>query len=107
MRPLAFVESLDLTAIYLILCIIGILLCLYVMQLFAIGVLEMIGDPPSAFWARRSGLAIVALSLCWCLFYSIQKGWQPWPPDLLLVAGLDLLLLSGIFVAGSRKRLLK
>lgn len=74
-------EGYDLTTLHTMLALIGAGLALYVMQLTS-REHEDISDPPWLQWARRFALASIALSFLWSLIYSLQKAWQPWPPEI-------------------------
>lgn len=84
-------ESRNLASLYAFLALVGVVLCLVVMQ-------EIWHDPVSSWdplplrWLRRLSLALVALVLLWSVSYLLRKDWQPWPPMLGMVAVLDLWL---------------
>lgn len=83
------IESFDLRVLHAILCLTGVLGCVYVMQLFGT---HQIGGPsisPVLESARRVMLACIGLSFLWMLSFALDKGWQPWPPMLLTIAAID------------------
>jgi hypothetical protein len=53
---------------------------------------------------RRIALALLALSLCWSVTYSYAHAWQPWPPELALIAAINLTLMIRIAAIWARIR---
>lgn len=82
----------DLTAIHTVLALCGILISVYVMQLTRYEAEDAV-DPPWLRSLRRIALALMAWAFCWLLTYSETKNWQPWPPEVLAIAAMDLILL--------------
>lgn len=97
-------DSFDWTSVHFTLCFVGAILCLYVMKLFSTGALHVDGECFISHVLRRSSLVTLALSMCWAMTYSTNKGWQPWPPDVFVVAAVDLFMLAPVVVAFRRKR---
>lgn len=97
-------DVLNLNRIHFIACFVGAILCIYVMQLFAKGALAFAGDCAVSYAIRRTALIILALSMCWAMTYSTNKGWSPWPPDVVIICAIDLLLAGSVLVAFRRKR---
>ena len=88
-------EQADLRLLHIVLCLGGVLLSTHLMQLFwhnpeEGGILLR--------WARRINLAFVALSMLWSLSIADQRGWQPWPAFLLLLASVDFMMLIRVVV---------
>lgn len=96
-------ENHDLMAAYTILSLVGFFLTLYVMQLTS-WAHEDLADPLPLRWARRGSLAAVALSLLWSLHYSVTKAWQPWPPELALIAGVICIMAVRAIAISARIR---
>jgi len=92
-------DGLDLSQVHFWLCFVGVLLCVYFMQIMNATKLLVPGDGSASYHIRRVGLACLALALCWASIYSTTKGWQPWPPDVLIIAMVDVLLTVNIVVA--------
>ena len=84
-------DRVDLSLIHTILVGLGTFLSVYVMQL---GHYDPRNGSDSwlVYELQRLGLAGLALSLLWSLLYSENRNWQPWPPDLLAFAMIDVLL---------------
>jgi hypothetical protein len=97
-------DSVDLTGVHFLACLFGVILCVYVMQLMMAGAIQFHDDCVIAYHVRRTALMLLALAMCWALTYSSNKGWQPWPPDVLIVISIDLMLAAGVIVALRRKR---
>jgi cell division protein FtsW (lipid II flippase) len=43
-------------------------------------------------YAYRVGFACIALALLWIFSYAQEKNWQPWPPQIALMAAVDYFL---------------
>lgn len=87
----AFLETRDLIPAQLLLSAGAVLLSVYLMQLtWSDG--ESRRDCVTVRHLRRVSHAMVALGFLWCLSYGWRQGWQPWPPLLLIAAGVDLML---------------
>jgi hypothetical protein len=82
-------EAANLTKMHSILAIVGALLSVYVMNLISYEHEDEV-DPSWLRWVRRSGLMLVALAFGWTINYSFEHNWQPWPPEILLMVGVDL-----------------
>lgn len=80
-----------LSHIHLIFGLIGFFLTVYVM-VFISYEREDIADPVWLQWCRRISYAVVALAMMWSLNYQVATGWGPWPPAVLLMFGLILMM---------------
>ncbi len=93
------VASIDLLPLQTVLSITGALLAIYAMQLPHT-------QPVGEFWCarllRRLGVAMVAGGMLWSVRYAFYQGWQPWPPYILLLIGINLALLAMV-ITGSRQ----
>ena len=89
-------ESVDLTTAHTILTLLGAAVCLYVMALTSYEN-EDINDPTLVRWGRRIGMGSISLALLWSLNYSMVKQWQPWPPELALIAALIFVFTNRAF----------
>lgn len=94
-------EGIDLTGIHLSLTIFGGLLACYVMQLTH-SEAEDVADPWIVRKASRFSLALIAMAMLWSAWYSIARQWQPWPPEILLVFGIDLALVIRLVAIKAR-----
>lgn len=81
-----------LTEIHAVLCMIGCIGSVYLMQLTGHHGDE-VGDKPYMIAMRRVGLWVLALCLLWAVNYSDSKDWAPWPPDVAIVACVDFLII--------------
>lgn len=90
-----FLEQADLRMFHIILCLTGVLLATHLMQL-------LWHNPEEGGlvlkWMRRVNLAFVALSMLWSLGIADQRGWQPWPAFILLLASVDFMMLIRVVV---------
>lgn len=90
-----FLEQADLRMVHIILCLTGVLLATHLMQL-------LWHNPEEGGlvlrWMRRVNLAFVALSMLWSLGIADQRGWQPWPAFILLLASVDFMMLIRVMV---------
>jgi len=43
-----------------------------------------------------------SLARCWTAYYCIVRNWQPWPPIVLIIAMLDLMIGVRIFAIRNR-----
>lgn len=85
-------EAADLTTVHTLLGLFGVLVSVYVMQLTRYEAEDAV-DPWWLRGLRRIALAIMAWAFCWCLTYSENKSWQPWPPYVLTLFAIDMILL--------------
>lgn len=101
-----FMDSYHLGAVHFVACFLGVIMALYVMQLWTRGAVVFENDCWFARHARRFSLLILALSMLWSLAYATTKGWEPWPPYLGMLVAIDIFLATNIILAGKRRRLL-
>ena len=99
-------DGYDLSGVHCFACLFGAIMAIYVMKLWDHGSVTLNGDCVIVQWTRRIALLLLTLSMLWSLAYSTQKGWQPWPPDLFALIGVDIFLASTILVAFKRNRAL-
>lgn len=97
-------EAQNLTTAYVLITLIGVCLAVVAMQVSWNEAVSRGIDPPSAMNLRRLSFVLIALAMLWSLNYAEQKGWQPWPPLLAIVAALDLYfaVLIGLILRKSR-----
>lgn len=88
-------NSADLQTIHIVLCLGGVLLSTHLMQLIWHNPEE---GGLCLRWMRRINLALVAFAMLWSLSIVVEKGWQPWPPGVLLVLSVDLMMLIRVVV---------
>ena len=84
-------EGTDLSDVHAVLAFLGALLTILVMQTTSY-VNEDRHDPQWVSWGRRASYAFIALALLWAWSYSEMREWQPWPPELALIAGIATLM---------------
>jgi hypothetical protein len=102
-----FLEGIDLSGFHSLICIFGALLAVYVMQLTHHEE-EDAADPWIIRNSSRIALTMIAIALLWSVYYSLGRNWQPWPPQILLVMGIDFALalrVSAIWARIGRDRL--
>ena len=87
----AYLESIDFIPLHFAFCLAGALLCIAVMQLSTRHG-DLLGENHFQIILRRVALTGLGLALLWASSYSATKGWQPWPPDVLIIAVLDVVL---------------
>lgn len=92
------------TTAYTLLVLIGIVLLVWMMALIYHGFFIRF-DPPQIRFARRAALAIMGVALCWDTSFAFDTTWVPWPPDVMLLTGLDLYFGIAIVSAYRRMRL--
>lgn len=83
------------------LSIIGALQSVYAMQLAAQNLIGR-NEGVRIRFTRRIGLALLAGSFAWSAAYGWTNAWQPWPPVIVLAAGVDLLLTAAIITGRQR-----
>jgi predicted acyltransferase len=85
----------DLVLPQFVLSLIGVVLCIWVMQLS--GTRRIAGHERGCLRAmRRIGIALLACGLLWSLRYGYIQEWQPWPPFIVVLVGVDLTLLATV-----------
>lgn len=83
--------AINLTTVHGLLCMTGALLAVYVMQMTGHKDAEL-NDSYVLACARRISLWLLGLSLLWAFNYSDVQGWSPWPPDVAVIACIDMTL---------------
>jgi hypothetical protein len=96
-------DRVDLTAAHTVLGILGILTCVYVMQLTRYEAEDLM-DPAWLRFLRRAALGLMAWALCWCLTFSENKNWQPWPPYVMALFAMDMILVIRALAIRARIR---
>lgn len=98
-----FLDGVDLSAIHAVASLIGMVMVVLLMQM---SWHKMIAptDPELLTHFRRVGMLGLAMTLWWSFSYSLEKGWQPWPPHLAMVIALDLWLAVSVTSAVIRRR---
>lgn len=95
-----FAESFDLRTLHWITSYIGIFLCAGAIQVWRVVGAEIGIKSLVIAGIRRAGLALAGLGFIWSIYYaSGHPEWQPWPPDCLMLVGVDCYLFA--VVAGS------
>jgi hypothetical protein len=82
-------EHNDLGPAFTLSSLAGMALAVYLMQLTWHDA-ESRRDCVTVRHLRRIAHAAVALGFLWCLSFGLRKGWQPWPPILMLALAVDL-----------------
>ena len=90
--PTPWLSHQNMTDAHLILSFIGVFLAVYLMQVKWIDAEDKL-DPVWLQHSRRLALVVIALGLLWGVSFQDTKGWQPWAPDVIVIAGFDLSML--------------
>lgn len=98
---LGFLDQFDLVPIQIVLSISGALLSMWYIQL---PTTLITGESRLLFCARRSGVALIAGGLLWSVSYGYYREWQPWPPYLAVLAGINLALTAAILTATAMRK---
>lgn len=85
-------ESCNLVWLHSLLCLIGAVLGIIVMQMTSHLDDEVGEDPIWVIYVRRISMWLLVGSLMWCWSYALTKGWQPWPAYVALLMALDVSL---------------
>ena len=103
-----FFESLDLRSAHWIVSFIGVFLCVFAMQSWSHGIVDVDNKFPIINGMRRVSLWLMALSFLWGLGYVEQHPkWQPWPPDLFAIIVVDIFLSTAIIATFLRRAALR
>jgi hypothetical protein len=90
-------SMIDLLPLQAVLSVTGAMLAIYAMQLPS-------ALPHGELWParlmRRLGIALVAAGMLWSVRYAFYQGWQPWPPYILLLVGVNVALLAVVVTGG-------
>lgn len=85
----------------LTLSLIGFVLALWAMSLAANNLVGR-DEKTCLRWVRRSSLALIAGGMLWASAYGFERDWQPWPPFLMVMGGIDLMLLGAVITGQIR-----
>lgn len=94
-------EGLDLTGAHTFLALYGCFVCVYVMQL-VVHEGEDRDDPWIVKNGRRFWLMMLALGFLWSISYAQGHKWQPWPPELVILIAIDMLLTVRVLAIWAR-----
>lgn len=98
---MADLAHVDLVPVHFTLSVVGVALCLWVMQLS--GNKRIAKDERNCMrFVRRLGVALVATGMLWSVRYGFIQGWQPWPPSILIYLGIDMMLFASV-ISGHRR----
>ena len=84
-------EGLDLRYLLAMLAILGFFLAVYVNQETHFQA-EDISDPWWIRAIRPVAYLLLAWSFLWMLSYGNARSWQPWPPTILMIVAIDMIL---------------
>ena len=97
-------ESWDLNCVLVMLAALGFFLAIYVNQKTHYEA-EDIQDP---WWIRAImrplAYLLLAWSFLWVFSYGQARGWQPWPPVILMIVAVDMILFIRAFAILARIR---
>lgn len=96
------VEEWQLGTLHTFAALLGVALSLYVMQLWSRG--EITVEHPVIMQLRRAALMVLAMALLWSVSYALDKAWDPWPAQVLVVLAVDMGLAVTIAAAWVRQR---
>jgi len=99
----SILDGVDLSSVHWFACLFGAIFSVWVSQLWSTGSIKFENDCWFSRHARRIALTVLALSMLWSLAYSTNKGWEPWPPDLIGLLAVDFFLLSTIIISVKRQ----
>lgn len=99
----SFVDGLDLSVVHTVLAIYGGLATIFVMQTNRYEA-EDYQDSEFVRAARTFGLIALSGSMFWSLTYGEARDWQAWPPYVLSLMAVDLLMTIRIIAVWARIR---
>lgn len=85
-------DGVDLVPIQMILSLLGAVLSMWYMQITG----ACYHESRAVRCLRRFGIFLVAAALLWSVNYAYYRAWQPWPPYVLLLLGLNVALIAAI-----------
>lgn len=94
-------DNLNWTWIHTVACFVGGGLALAVMQMNG-HIDRMLDYSKLATVAGRISNGMLGIALMWAANYPYTKGWQPWPPDVLVILTIDCCLLMRVIAIISR-----
>jgi hypothetical protein len=86
-------EDWDLSLVLMTLAMLGFFLAVYVNQLTHYEA-EDHNDPWFIRMMRNAAYMMLAWGFLWTLSYANAKGWQPWPPVILIIVAVDIILFN-------------
>lgn len=92
----SFLDKVDLMPIQVVLSLSGALLSMWYLQT---GISAAVNEPRLLFCVRRLGVALMASGLLWSVSFAYYRSWQPWPPYLVTLLGINVALLGAILTA--------
>lgn len=95
-------NEINLAYALLTLSLIGFVLSLWAMSLAANNLVGR-DEKMCLRWVRRSSLALIAGGMLWASAYGFERDWQPWPPFLMVLGGVDLMLLGTVITGQLRQ----
>lgn len=103
MRIEQILESWNLTYVLALLAMLGFFLAVYVNQLTHYEA-EDSSDPMFIRIMRQAAYLLMAWSFLWVMSYSEARGWQPWPPVILMIVAIDMILIIRALAIKARIR---
>lgn len=94
------IESVNWTCLMQISVICGVILTAFQMQ--TAEKLETVAEYSSrhGHWSamRRVSNSLLMLAMLWCASYGYERGWQPWPPFVIVMMALDFNIVVRIMI---------
>lgn len=87
-----FFTNIDLVPAQIVLSLSGAFLSMWYMQVIGN---EATGETRSVRCVRRVGIFLIACGLLWSVNFAYYNDWQPWPPYILVLIGLNASLTAG------------
>lgn len=97
----SLVDSVDWSGIHTALAIYGGLATVYVMKQNRYEA-EDRKDTESVRISKEVSLAAIAGAMFWCVTYGSSRDWEPWPPEVLLILALDVMMTVRIIAVWHR-----
>lgn len=95
----AQLEKFDLVPAHMIASSVGVVLSAWLIQLSNFNRDETKGWRFCFRLLSRTSYAIVAVAMGWSVSFGLEQAWQPWPPFLILVIGMDLKMTASVLAA--------
>lgn len=96
-------EGWNLSYVLALLALLGFFLAVYVNQLTRYEA-EDAFDPPALRTLSWCGYILCAWSLLWIISFAEARHWQPWPPVVLLIVAIDIIMLKRALAIKARIR---
>lgn len=93
----------NLVPVQFVLSIVGVFLALAVMQLSGNDRLAP-GEKMCLRIFRRFAVATVAGGLLWAVSYGYAQDWQPWPPFVVIILGVDLMMAATVISCAAKRQ---